>query len=451
MSTVLQLGYFFRNSFALVSFFATALFSVCGIGSIYAGLEGIYDDIGSCIVINQDTGKVLFQKRAHEPLYPASCTKIATLAYILSLPNLNYDAKLTVPPEAVKIIKDAEKARENFSKYPSYLQEATGTSARLQAGEVITVRDALYGMMLVSGNDAANTLAYHFGNGSIEKSLQDINRFVAALGCKTSHFMNPHGLHHPEHISSAYDLALIALYGMRTLPQFKQIVSSTSYTKQKTNKQPAITWIQANKLLRPGRFYCEYATGIKTGRHMRAQENIVASGEKDGRSIIAVIMQCPDRHRLYQVAKKTLEHFLNEKKIQKTVFQEGPIKLTRSIPGGDLLPLYVSSGFKYEAYPSEEPDIKVVADWKPLRLPLKKGDVVGTLKVMVDGREGAAITIHAAQDRKMTIAAFIYQVSSYVKEDIIPFLSTFGWVFLPLLGYLFISLFKRHRIRPRRI
>ncbi|KAM9955002.1 hypothetical protein ACTFIW_000832 [Dictyostelium discoideum] len=143
---------------------------------------------------------------------------------------------MIVPKEAVRIIKDSEKARDYFSKYPSYLQEMTGASAQFIAGEEITIEDALYRMMLIS----ANTLAYHFGGGDIELFMKYLNRFLSKVG---------------YHISSAHDLALITLYGINTLPLFKEIVQSTKYTKNSTNKQDAVVWTQSNRLLQNGPFF----------------------------------------------------------------------------------------------------------------------------------------------------------------------------------------------------
>ncbi len=396
------------------SFFFTIL-SVLSPSAIDATvIDDVMRDVGACIVINADNGKVLVQKNAYEKRLPASCTKVATLSYILSRPNLNLNQKIIVPPEAVKILNDAEKARDNFYKHPSYIQEATGTSARFVKGEEVSLRDALYGMMLVSGNDAANTLAYHFGNGSIQRFMDDLNSFVTRLGCRSTHFMNPHGLHHPEHVSSAYDLALISWFGMKNLPIFSQIVGSKSYTKPQTNKQVSTTWLQANKLLRQGRFYCEWATGIKTGRHMRAMENIVVSGEKNGRKIILVLMQCPERTLLYQHARKMLIHFLDEKPTVRTLVTQGPIQLTKEMPGGDPLPLKAGESFSFQTYQSEMPEIKVSVIWKPSSISVKKDECVGDLSILLDGKEAKKIPLYAAEARKMTIPSLLHHIGEKI-------------------------------------
>ncbi|KAM9962797.1 hypothetical protein ACTFIR_005714 [Dictyostelium discoideum] len=106
----------------------------------------------------------------------------------------------------------------------------TGTSARFIFGEDITIEDALYGMMHISGNDAANTLAYH-GGGDIELFMKNLNRFLSKVGCKQTNFNNPHGLHHPDHISSAHGLAFITLYGSILFRSLERLFSQQNIRK----------------------------------------------------------------------------------------------------------------------------------------------------------------------------------------------------------------------------
>ena len=184
--------------------------------------------------------------------------------------------------------------------------------------------------MLPSGNDAANVLAYYWGNGSIPAYVEKVNAFVASLGCLNTHFTNPHGLPHPQHVSTAYDLALIASFAIQD-PVFKKIVSSCSYKKEKTNKQPATTWTTTNKLLLHGPYFCEQATGIKTGYHSKAQHCLVGSAENEARSVIVVLLHCPDRKHMFLLGKKLLQRFLLEQKKEKTIVPSGAIQLERSL------------------------------------------------------------------------------------------------------------------------
>lgn len=423
-----------------------------GIGRLYAfgPLDDLIQDVGACIVINAKNGHILLAKEIHKPLYPASCSKIATLAYIISNPHLNLDTVITVPQEAVRIVRDSEKAKDNFSKYPSYVQEATGSSAHLVAFEKITIRDALYGMMLVSGNDAANALSFHFGNGSMDFFLKNMQLFVTKLGCRETHFMNPHGLHHPDHLSSAYDLALIARYGM-TLPLFRTIVGSKSYTKPKTNKQEAVVWYQSNKLMRPGRFYSDLATGIKTGRHMRAMENLVASGQKDGREVIVVLLRCPEPGQRFDYAKRIMAHYLGEKEVEKSYLTKGVIQMTMEVPGATPLPLRVEEGFSLKFYPSEEPQVRIAVAWQSTGFSIQKNDPVGELQFYVDDVLKKSILLRAAEDRKITIPRLVSSfASSFFKDETKKEGSSYSFFVIgsiAIIGVVFGNFFFRRRRR----
>jgi D-alanyl-D-alanine carboxypeptidase (penicillin-binding protein 5/6) len=380
--------------------------------SSYLGAED-----GTCfVVLNGKTGRILSQQGAHRKLYPASTTKIALLAYVLSSNTVDLDQKLVVPAEAVKSLSEKEKAKDNFSKYPSYILESVSTIAGFQAGEVITLRDALYGMMLPSGNDAANTLAYYWGNGSIPACVDKLNAFVASLGCQDTHFMNPHGLPHPQHYSTAYDLAIMASYAMQN-PDFKKIVGTASYVKEKTNKQPAVTWGNINKLILPGPFFCELANGIKTGHHAKAQHCLVASGEIPDRSIIVVLLHCPDRKQMFLVARKLLTRYLEEPKKEKLIVPAGKIELERELEGHSTpLSLKTQTPFSISYFPSEEPAIRVVAAWYELRFPIKEGQEVGALKVFADEKEVASTPLYSAEHRSATWRQRFLETQSFMQS-----------------------------------
>ncbi len=389
------------------------------------------------VVINLKTGRLLMQHAAHKKMYPASTTKVALLAYVLSTSGLDAEQKLVVPQEALRTLPDAEKSRDNFGKYPSYILETSGTIAGFKPGEIITLKDALWGMMLPSGNDAANTLAYYWGNGSIEAGVEQMNRFIESLGCQETHFTNPHGLPHPNHVSSAFDLALIARYAMQ-YPLFRQIVSSKTYTKERTNKQPAVTFQQHNKLLLSGPYYYEKATGIKTGQHSRAQSCMIASGESQDRSILVVLLHVPDRKQLFLTAKKLLEKFLEEPKLQRTVVQKGVLQLKREVEGQPLpLCLESSEPCVMSYYASEEPVVKALVEWKELRFPVEPGQEVGLLRVFADDELLAAIPLLSTEHRSVTWRQRLLMSQRYVKEHSTAALTL---LVLGLLGILFLSL-----------
>ena len=116
--------------------------------------------------------------------------------------SVNLQDRVTAKKEALSCISPYEKRKDNYAKYPSYWNVTDGSTAGIKFGEEMSIQDLLYAMMLASGNDAANVLAQEVGQGSIEGFIEHLNGFVKRLGCTNTHFCNPHGLHHPNHVST---------------------------------------------------------------------------------------------------------------------------------------------------------------------------------------------------------------------------------------------------------
>ena len=152
------------------------------------------------ILMDADSGAVIYGKNMHEHYYPASITKILTALIVVE--NCNLDDTVT------------------FSRNAVYNVESGSSSAGIDVGDTLTVRDCLYAMLLQSANEAANALAEHTA-GSIDAFAKMMNDKAASLGCKDSHFANPSGLNDPEHYTSAYDYALIsrAAFKNPTVPE----------------------------------------------------------------------------------------------------------------------------------------------------------------------------------------------------------------------------------------
>lgn len=211
------------------------------------------------ILMDADTGAVLYEKDADTPSLIASTTKIMT--GLLICENCDLDEKVTVPPEAVGI---------------------EGSSVYLRAGEVLSVRDLLYGMLLQSGNDAAAALALHLCC-SIEAFAGQMNEKAQELGLTNTHFANPHGLDAEDNYGSARDLASLTAYALKN-PDFAQIVSAGSYRAGERY------FTNHNKLL----WRCEGAIGVKTGYTKKAGRILVSAAERNGRTLICVTLSAPD-------------------------------------------------------------------------------------------------------------------------------------------------------------
>ena len=210
-------------------------------------------------VVEVSSRRVLHEKNAETPLPNASTTKILTAIIVID------DCDLS---ETVEI--------------PSQAAGTEGSSIYLKAGENYTVEELLYGLMLRSGNDAAVTLALHH-SGSMEAFAQKMNEKATMLGATDSYFVNPHGLPDKRHKTTARDLALIAAYAMQN-ETFRTIVSTKYYAPR--------GWANKNKMLAS----YEGANGIKTGFTTDAGRCLVTSAERNGMTLVGVVLGCPQMY-----------------------------------------------------------------------------------------------------------------------------------------------------------
>ncbi|MDO4543673.1 MAG: D-alanyl-D-alanine carboxypeptidase family protein [Clostridia bacterium] len=217
------------------------------------------------------------EKNADALAYPASTTKILTC--IIALENCNLDDLATASANAT-----------NFSVQNSLMGLVTG--------EQCTIRDLLYGLMLVSGNDAAVVLAEHI-SGSQEAFATLMNAKAQELGMANSHFVTPNGRHNDEHYSTARDMAVLTAYALQN-EAFREIVGAATYTTEQTNLSAPRTLTNSNRLLidqAPTDDYtptsCLYADaiGVKTGDTDKAGKCLIAAAERDGTTLIAVLFK----------------------------------------------------------------------------------------------------------------------------------------------------------------
>jgi D-alanyl-D-alanine carboxypeptidase (penicillin-binding protein 5/6) len=333
----------------------------------------------SAILINADTGVVLFEKNADEVRFPGSITKVATSWYILE----NYAHRLH---ENVTVSKDAvtwapvHLKRSNSEKYPSYWLESGATLMNIAEGEILPAHVLLHGHMLVSGNDASNALAEHFG-GSVKNFMVELNQFLARKGITRTRFDNPHGLHHERHITTAREMAVITALAMQN-PDFLKLFSTQSYERPLSNRQPASTIKQLNRLIVPGKFYYSKAIGGKTGHHSKAGFTYVAAAKQGDRTLVAVLLGCKEMTERYRDAKALFEAAFNEKKMSRTLLTEQFDRFPISLPGArQVLQAKMQKDLRFEYYPSEEPNLHASIHWNVPPLPIQEGASVGELVV----------------------------------------------------------------------
>ncbi len=237
-------------------------------GISFSGLKKVSADTPSYgtaeIVMEVGSKRVLFGNNIHDKKYMASTTKILTAIVIIE--NCDLSETVTVTDKTVGV---------------------EGSSIYLQAGEKLTVKELLYGLMLRSGNDCAETLAVYC-SGSIEKFAELMNQTAARIGATESHFVNPHGLHDDMHYTTAYDLALISCYAIRN-ENFKEIVSSKTADISFSTQNYRRHLINKNKMLKE----FEGSDGIKTGYTKKAGRCLVSSCERNGMHLVCVVLNCP--------------------------------------------------------------------------------------------------------------------------------------------------------------
>ncbi|WP_226579479.1 D-alanyl-D-alanine carboxypeptidase family protein [Halobacillus litoralis] len=214
------------------------------------------------VLMDADSGRVLYEKNAYDPTLIASTTKIMTAIIAIESGMMEEEVKV--------------------SKRAVYTE---GSSIYLTEKEKIPLKDLVYGLMLRSGNDAAVAIAEHVG-GSVEGFVQLMNEKASWLGMNASHFENPHGLDGETHISSAYDLGLLMAYSMKN-DVFREVTGSELYRSE--NRDYA--WMNKNKMLTQ---YYEPTNGGKTGYTKAAGRTLVTSAQKDGMELIVVTLNAPD-------------------------------------------------------------------------------------------------------------------------------------------------------------
>ena len=233
----------------------------------------------SAAAIDSFTGEFLFVKNENAAQYPASSTKILTALLVIEAGDL--DKLVTVDLSDTKV-------------EPSNLE--------LKPGELYTRRQLLYGLMLKSANDVAMALARD-NAGSVEAFAEKMNRRSVELGATNSHFLNPNGLHNPDHYTTAHDLALIARAAMEQ-PFFRQIVSTIYYT-WKSPAGPIYQLRNHNRLLR----HFAGCNGLKTGYTRAAQQVLVSSALRDEHEVISVVLHT-DKPGIWDDSKLLLSYGL---------------------------------------------------------------------------------------------------------------------------------------------
>ena len=241
----------------------------------------------SAVLIDAKTGQVIYQKNMHAKHYPASITKIMTT--ILAVENLALDDVLTVSQEAVDAV----------SRSSSHIA--------LTQGEELTVRDAVYAALTASANDACNVLAEAV-SGSMDDFALLMTEKAKEFGALNTNFTNSNGLKDENHITSAYDMAMITAHGLK-IPEWREMFGARRYDMPPTNKQDEVRNLnKQHVMIFEKMYYYDGIIGGKTGYTTAAKYTLVTAAERDGIELIAVLMRSPDNMGRYEDTKALLDY-----------------------------------------------------------------------------------------------------------------------------------------------
>jgi D-alanyl-D-alanine carboxypeptidase (penicillin-binding protein 5/6) len=361
--------------------------------ALFGVLHGLGVEISakSGALLDMESGLLMWSKEGEVELPPASLTKIATALTVLEACKVELSEQFEATAGALAQRGGRRPEEAPFALIPD------GSSIDLRVGERMSVEALLEGLMIRSGNDAANVLAWHLGGGSIPRFVQTMNEYLRSIGCLHTCFLNPHGAHVPGHVTCARDLAIMSHRAMQH-PFFRAIVRKTSYARPATNLQAARAEPNRNRLLRPGPFYDQRVIGIKTGTHSDAGACIVASAELPDREIVAVVLGAVGNER-YRDAHKLIQASAQEQKVRRSLLPAGLIGSARAVHGADeLLQPAIREDLAHWVYPSAAHtprlELRLI---RSLRPPIESDQPIGQI-VAVDhlGQEIASTTVVSA-------------------------------------------------------
>jgi serine-type D-Ala-D-Ala carboxypeptidase (penicillin-binding protein 5/6) len=333
------------------------------------------------ILMNADTGGVLYEKKGYGPIFPASTTKVATALYALRC-GASLEMDMKGKKHLLGTLCEAKRL-QGFDKYGLHVLEKNGTHMSIQVGEILPFKDLLYGLMVVSANDAANVMAEALC-GDVSEFMRGTNQMLKEIGCENTQFLNPHGLYHEGHISTPYDMALIMRAGLAD-STFRRLIGTSTYSVKPSNKSPSRLLVTHNRLMKPGKHYYSKLIGGKTGtlRKQGAGVCLVSAASHKGQELIAAVFQAKDPKTCYEDTKNLFEAGFNHKKVKRQILKAGVQPFQKKFQGGDrLLETWTKEPLDIEVFKDEQLETRLEIIWERERLPIRKGQCVGAIDVI---------------------------------------------------------------------
>lgn len=338
--------------------------SLCLVGALCPVAQAAGPEVSaqSAVVLTADTGAVLFEKDGHTPRPVASTTKIMTALLALEAAQEQGDPLVDITQEMVAV---------------------EGSSMGLQAGDSISLTGLAAGMLLASGNDAANAAALYL-EGSLESFAARMNQRAAALGMEDTHFVTPSGLDGEDaqglgHLSTAYDMALLARAALED-QAFRQLCSSPSLAVEFAEPVKRVTYTNHNKLLTQ----YQGCVGVKTGFTKEAGRCLVSAAERDGALLIAVTLNAPND---WEDHTALLDYGFSQ--VEPYQLAGGDVRLTVPVVGSpvEVVSLRGSNGGEVTLPLGQGAQVKrVVRVPKFLYAPVEAGEQVGEICWYLEGQ-----------------------------------------------------------------
>lgn len=379
------------------------------------------------VLLDMNTGSVLYEKNSDEKIFPAEITEIMTAVVVLENENLE------------KLFEANETALTNISDGDSKMG--------IVAGERLSVRQLLHGMLLASASDAANVLAQGTG-GSTEEFVELMNKKAKKLGMKNTNFTNPTGAHDERHYSTAKDMAILARYAM-SINEFREIVKTQSYTITPTEKNKNERKIInrnhfVSRMLRAD-YYYKYSTGIKTGYTVEAKSCIAASAKKGNVELLGLIFgaNTEDNVAISFVDCRNMFDFVFENyKSVRVVSADKIVAQTKLTNARRTKKVILKAGKDLDALKDKqinETEITFKDDYpEEISAPIEENQEIGNREYFLNGNPVGTVPLVADKNYNFDpITFFINKIMAFVKSP---------WLFVSIaLIIILLVLKERHR------
>ena len=385
-------------------------------------------------LINLDSDMVIYQKNASQKMYPSWLTMIMTA--ILVMENVeDLDSTVVTANQWM------------FDEFYGYSVPTAG----IQAGEELSMRQLLYCMLLQSSCEAANVAAYYVGDESILHFVDMMNEKAVELGAVNTHFENPHGMQNEKQVTTPYDIYRIARYAM-DIPGFMDIVNTTVYSMEDTNMVTGRTLVNSNYLLSQyqadGAYYYAPTSGIKNGGSRDAGRSLVSTAQQNGMNYMLVLMGAPmydeggtayPENFAYSETKALYQWVYDTFSVKVLLKQNEPVDEVKLSLAWDkdyllLMPEKSFSALVPNDIDPESVQKVAVLPEEGVMAPVAKGDVIGSVKLILAGEQVGQVDLVAAEDVSRSELLFLlHQLGNFFTS--LPFWLCVGVLAFALIGY----------------